>query len=277
MLTKNEPMWLLQTLDDIDMNGEEVEVGQWQSQDISDKEEMVSVELPFQTLHWYIRDDLDWTQKFFQPNLPWAEDHFQERVSGQPLNPPPSEAYWPFARANNAEHKEVEGKKFSHTYPERFWPVYAGDRMTSNPLEGVRFRVGDLDDLVYQLRRNPLTRQAYLPIWFPEDTGAVQGQRVPCTLGYHFLFRPNTARDTLLGSIVYYIRSCDALRHLKDDAYMAARLLQWVVGKLQDNGITCASYQLTMHISSLHYFRGDVPFVRNLLEDWKEENYGYGV
>ena len=65
---------------------------------------------------------------------------------------------------------------------------------------------GDLDDVVTLLTNDPLTRQAFLPMWFPEDTGVVHGTRVPCSLGYHFM-----QRDGRL-SITYYIRSCDIVR-----------------------------------------------------------------
>ena len=211
-------------------DGEEVEVGEWQSQDVRDKPEMVSRELRHVTFKLKIPEsDVD-LRKQILPNLPWAEDHFQERVSGIPHNPPPSEAWWPYAVQGNKEHKD--GQKFSHTYPERMWPKYASDlSLGTRGNAGIRFKYGDLDDVVEQLTRNPLTRQAFLPIWFPEDTGSVAGQRVPCTLGYHFLLRNGRAQ------IVYYIRSCDLLRHFTDDVYMACRLLQWVVGKLQGNGI----------------------------------------
>lgn len=183
-------------------------------------------------------------------NMPWAEDHFRERVSGQPLNPPPSEAWWPYAVQGNAEHKSQE--KFSHTYPERFWPKYAegGQRFANGspsyaPHRGVRYEYGDLNDVVALLQVDPGTRQAYLPVWFPEDTGATVGQRVPCTLGYQFLWR-----DKL--HIIYHIRSCDFMRHWRDDVYMAGRLLQWVSEKLGASPGT-----VTMNIGSLHIFEND--------------------
>lgn len=184
--------------------------------------------------------------------MPWAEDQFLERVSGQPLNPPPSEAWWPYAQAGNAAHKTDE--KFSHTYPERFWPKRAGagpDMRFTDWQEGecdaygIRYPYGDLNDVVAQLEKDRTTRQAYLPVFFPEDTGAVEGQRVPCTLGYHFLWRRQL-------NVTYFIRSCDFVRHFTDDAYMAARLGQWVAEKVgADTGA------LTMHIVSLHIFEAD--------------------
>ena len=263
------------------LHGEEVEVGEWQSQDVSEKPHMVSRELRHETFRLPIAFSVAGLQHDIKPNLPWAEDHFQERVSGEPLNPPPSEQWWPYRVNGNAAHKE--GDKFSHTYPERMWPK----EVTDSNLElferfdnwceidvrhGIRYEYGDLNDVVNQLTHNPLTRQAYLPIWFPEDTGAVQGQRVPCTLGYHFLCRGNRME------IVYYIRSCDLLRHFTDDVYMACRLLQWVVGKLQGNGINATASSLIMHISSLHVFRGDYPRMEQMIRNMEEETtYGTGI
>lgn len=270
-------------------HGEEVEVGEWQSQDISDRPEMISKELRHETFRYQFpgyassasHTDLgkEVLQDDINPNLPWAEDHFLERVSGEPLNPPPSEAWWPFRVRGNEDHKVDE--KFSHTYPERMWPRFANvgetrpnGRKVYVPHNGVRFEYGDLQDVVKLLCKNPLTRQAFLPIWFPEDTGAVDGQRVPCTLGYHFLIREGRAE------IVYYIRSCDLLRHFTDDVYMACRLLQWVVGKLRDNGIDVNASSLIMHISSLHVFRGDYPRINDMLDQYNTENedqYGAAI
>lgn len=258
------------------ISGEEVEVGEWQSQDVSDKPEMISKELRHVTFRMPVPNSMEMLQDEVKPNLPWAEDHFLERVSGEPLNPPPSEAWWPFRVNGNALHKQEW--EFSHTYPERIWPRYAGelrsvDKNQVNPHKGIKYHYGDLMDLVNLLVRNPQSRQAYLPIWFPEDLGAASiNHRVPCTLGYHFLIRDGKAE------IVYYIRSCDMLRHFTDDVYMACRLLQWVVGKLRENEIHVNASKLIMHISSLHIFRGDYPKVRDMLDKFEpEESYGAAI
>ena len=264
---------------DIMEDGEEVEVGQWQSQDVSDRPEMISRELRHKTVRLEVWDDVLQWQYEVKPNLPWAEDHFQERVSGEPLNPPPSEAWWPFRVRGNEDHKV--GEIFHHTYPERIWCKTAGWTMgpyeywTDELNKGIRYKYGDLNDVVNQLERNPLTRQAFLPIWFPEDTGAkaVPGQRVPCTLGYHFLSRKG-AMD-----IVYYMRSCDLLRHFPDDVYMAGRLLQWVVGKLRERSVDVRPGELVMHISSLHVFRGDYERIKLMIAkmEGEEDDSIYGV
>lgn len=276
MLTTTEPAWLVNLLERLVVEGVRLPPSRWQSQDVSEAEHMGPIELQNETLKWELHETMESAQLCFVPNLPWAEDHFQERVGGEPLNPSPSEAWWPFAQRGNAEHKE--GQRFSHTYPERMWPKRAGERYEASSSmahtlvnrQGIRYYYGDLEDMIDLLANDILTRQAYLPIWFPEDTGARDGQRVPCTLGYHFLFREN------MGTITYFMRSCDALRHLKDDAYMAARLMQWVVGKLRENGIDAHPHRLIMHISSLHIFQGDLPMVRNFLLE-QEPTYGYGV
>jgi hypothetical protein len=189
--------------------------------------------------------------KDIRPDLPWADDHFAERISGTPHNPPPSEAWWPHA-ASNHPFKDPSGK-FSHTYPERMWPQFAGLDEEQKAIgicnAGIRFRYGDLNDLIELLRTQPLTRQAYLPIFFPEDTGAHHGQRIPCTLGYHFIRR----NDKL--HVVYYIRSCDFHRHFRNDIYFTARLLLHVLAQTQWYNVSPGTF--VMHITSLHLFVND--------------------
>lgn len=215
-----------------------VDVGEWQAirkglpQERTIEVEDVSFEMPIPG------DSIELLQALVKPNLPWAEEHFGERVSGVPYNPPPSHVRWPFAQRDNAAH--LTDTQFSHTYPERIWPT-----MLDPEPEGVRFPMGDLQDLVQLLKLRPGSRQAYLPIWFPEDLyAATHDARVPCTLGYHFLIRNGRLK------IVYYIRSCDFYRHFRDDVYMAARLAQWVATKLDST----VPAKLVMHISSLHIF-----------------------
>jgi hypothetical protein len=236
----------------------------WQSVDISQAKEMQPRELLNVSLEHRIPATLADLQNEIQPNLPWAEDHFRERVSGQPLNPPPSHEYWPHNRRRSTDRFRTD-EKFSHTYPERFWPKEARTTWEDDGkglhrefgMKGIRYYYGDLNDVVSLLRRDPMTRQAYLPVWFPEDTGVVHGERVPCTLGYHFIQRSGRLY------CVYYIRSCDFLRHFKDDVYMAMRLTQWVAEQLPGHvpGI------LTMHITSFHVFEGDMPRLRGDLDE----------
>jgi thymidylate synthase len=151
-------------------------------------------------------------------------------------------------------------EKFSHTYMERFWPKKAWDedtRPTNGKHLGIRYEYGDLLDLIGLLSREPYTRQAFLPVWFPEDTGSTHGGRVPCTLGYHFIRRGNHFH------MVYYIRSCDFFRHFRDDIYLGVRLLYWILNNLeikdQKGWRDVKPGIFTMHITSLHIFNNEYP------------------
>lgn len=241
-----------------------VYVGEWQSQ-----KDVIGANTTYEILNasfqMQMPDFPSEAARVVGCNLPWAEDHFRERVSGEPLNPPPSNAWWPFAQAGNALHKSDE--QFSHTYPERYWPKFANiegetdkGRQIFVPHIGTRFEYGDLGDVIELLKRSPYSRQAYLPVWFPEDTGSASGQRVPCTLGYQFIIREGAAGKRL--HVIYHMRSCDFMRHLADDIYMTIRLAQWVRDQLQGSvedqrfaGMTLGT--LYFSAGSLHIFEPD--------------------
>src|SRR5690606_16067856 len=120
-------------------------------------------------------------------------------------------------------------------------------------MKGIRGEYGDLRTLVDKLAWEPDTRQAYIPLYFPEDTGA-EG-RMPCTLGYQFIMRKNELH------VYYPLRSCDFVRHWADDCYLAVRLLLWILQECRKNNpadwndIVPGSY--TMHCTSLHVFAND--------------------
>lgn len=194
-----------------------------------------------------IANDLTVLQEQIKPDLPWADVHFMERTSGYPLNPPPSYMIWPYYKQD--ENWRRVGNKFSHSYPERMFPPYT---------TGIRYDYGNLNDVVDMLVKDPYTRQAFLPIWFPEDTGATHGERVPCTIGYWFIHRDNQL------SMVYPIRSCDFRRHFKNDIYLASRLLLWVLDQLKEKDSYWESVEpgtLTMQIWNLHVFEGEQNFI----------------
>jgi hypothetical protein len=204
------------------------------------------------SFQFFIPHTMDELIKEVKPNLPWADDHFKERVGGLPLNPPPSHEWWPYSQKNNEQFGG--NSKFSHTYPERMWPKFASSEPNSK-LSGIRFDYGDLSDVVNLLEKEPFTRQAFLPIWFPEDTGVVHKERVPCTIGYQFMRRGNHFH------MVYYIRSCDYIRHFRDDVYMACRKLMWILDILKERnpdswGDVTPGY-FAMHITSLHCFNSE--------------------
>lgn len=193
-------------------------------------------------------------QSDIEPNLPWADDHFEERVGGHPLNPGVQWRNWPWALS--ADRHRTEDDQFSHTYMERYWPRLANredSQIFDNHL-GIRYEYGDLADVIEHLHQHPETRQAFLPVWFPEDTGVVHGERVPCTLGYHFLYRMGYLHMT------YYIRSCDFTRHFRDDLYLSLRLQLWILDQLRDQSEAwkdAKAGSFVFHCASMHIFEND--------------------
>jgi hypothetical protein len=253
--------------DDIAMDllndGVKVDTGHWQAQTGTPMTQ--SVELQYVNLVVEMPPTAGSLAAMVKPNLPWADEHFAERVSGIPYNPPPSHVDWPYAQKDNAEHVNEAGK-FSHTYPERLWPKTPEIDVESARI-GIRFEYGDLGDAVELLGKHPHTRQCFVPLWFPEDLYAAtyDRERVPCTLGYHFMMR----KDRL--HCFYPMRSCDLLRYFRDDLYMAGRLQQWMLERVRlltanDEGKSPWDLvevgQLVMLMCSLHCFEGDLPMLK---------------
>jgi len=181
-----------------------------------------------------------------RPHAEWVDAHFWERVSGKPLNPGESFKLWPFYKRNPKDDIFRKEEEFSHTYMERIWPKYAGKDHSHLSRKGIRFNYGDLNDLIILLMHDDTTRQAYLPIWFPEDLWAARlDERVPCTLGYDFIIRGGMLYMN------YYMRSCDALRHFRDDIALAYLLAKYVRDRVN---YKLKLGMLTMVIKSFHCF-----------------------
>ena len=244
--------------EDLRVEGQLIDANRWQSINIPDHVRFREITNVYFTVDLRNELDIDYWVEDIKPNIPWADLAFHERVAGIPWNPGKAWEQWPYARSA----QNFKQEQFSHSYAERYWPKHAnqltdqqwrgigsdGNDYMMFHRNGIRFTYGDLDDVVDLLAHDPLTRQAYLPMWFPEDTGVVHGTRVPCSLGYHFMQR----NDRL--SITYYIRSCDFVRHFRDDLYMTLRLLMWVSDKLP-----YPTYlgDFIFHCGSLHAFEND--------------------
>jgi len=215
------------------LEGKKVEPLKWQS--------TTPLDAMYEITHQYLTMDMPELEVdlLTQTNadMPWAEDHFQERVSGEPLNPGNQYKNWPYYRKEDDDERfrggESKDKPFSHSYMERYWPP--------RDKKGIRYNYGDLNHLIERIDNDPLTRQAYFSVWHPEDQ--VDGERVPCSLGYHFLIREGKM------DLTYHIRSCDIRRHFKNDIYMTIRLAQWVAERL-DEPIRLGN--MYMLIGSLH-------------------------
>lgn len=255
----------------------------WQGRSAKDRPDLVTHELLNMTMGVSLYDhygqaltatepfNLDHWRNDCKPHLPWADNHFLERVSGAPLNPGATYQDW---RHGASAHSFTDEKgMFNHTYMERMWPKHAGmlgpikheieyldwasnthgDEI-DHARRGIRGEYGDLMDLVNLLDREPHTRQAYLPLFFPEDTGALG--RKPCTLGYQFILRNQRLH------CYYPMRSCDYANHFRDDCYLAVRLLLWIINELRTldpmgiwNEVMPGT--LTIHCTSFHLFAND--------------------
>lgn len=223
--------------------GEVVNREEWQAMR-DDRPMTVTYEIADVDLEIPVPLAIDLWQDVCQPNLPWAEDHFKERVGGVPLNPGEQYKNWPWYEQGVEEHKGTG--KFSHTYMERMW----GDAAAT------------LDGVVKLLRERPMTRQAYCTIWWPIDVmNSNLSRRVPCSLGYLFQFRPETQSFDMW----YYMRSVDFYRYLWDDIYMAGRLLQWVRRKAH---IEAPIGSVHLKIANLHVFAAEQS---RLEEEFKTE------
>lgn len=233
--------------------------GKWQGLDVSKRPEMVAYEICHYSMRVPLHTmNLEVYRHQIKPNLPWADDHFLERVCGQPLNPGVEWANWPWGK-NADKFRDVTGI-FDHNYMERYWPKFAGRMIKTTPdvgtpNVGIRYEYGDLDDVVEELLHDPTTRQAILPVFFPEDTGYRPGRRKPCSLHYHFMLNG----DGL--DIQYTLRSCDFVRHFRDDIYLTVRLLLWMLEHLRRKDKTywdkIKPGLFVMHIANLHMFVND--------------------
>lgn len=229
----------------------------------------------FEALNWSFSCPIPFTNeemvRQIKPNQEWADAQFEERLGAHPLNPGQSYKIWPMYK-NNAQNDmfRTQEQKFTHTYMERFWPKFAGQFKNDEEMKipkvaianrGIRYEYGDFKDLMDLLKKEPNTRQAYLPIWFPEDTGVKHGGRVPCTIGYWFVKRHGALH------ITYHIRACDYFRHFRDDIYLAMRLAKRVLAILKSevggewNNVEPGI--LTMNIGSIHIFGNEIKILQN--------------
>jgi len=214
---------------------------EWQSISIDKKNPLVEVTDLFLNLGSTTR-----IKEETNADLPWSEDHFQERICGKPINPGNQYKNWPYYKGIDNDNLFRDSGKFSHNYMERYW---------CKGFKGIRFNYGDLNDIIERLKNNTYTRQAFLSVWHPEDQSN-EGVRVPCTIGYWFYRNGNELDCT------YLIRSCDAVRHFRNDIYMTYRLLEHVginIGLLPGN--------LKMWIGSFHCFQSDLYTLKKYVRD----------
>lgn len=156
------------------------------------------------------------------PNQPWADAEFEERIAGVALGEG-------FAWELRPEvWKEFHDRGFGYTYGERY--------------------SDGLEPLIEELRTHPESRQLFLSVWDNfVDPGHLGKVRVPCSLGYWFALREEQLHMT------YMQRSADFATHFQNDQYLSSKLQRHVATEV---GVIPGRF--THWIGSLHVYQKDV-------------------
>lgn len=157
------------------------------------------------------------------PTQPWASTELHDRL-------------WTTANPGRAykhrmevweEFLEADGK-FSYSYPERI-----GDQV---------------NDVITELTKHPNSRQLWVSIWDPHlDPKRFGVRRVPCSLGYHYLYRQGKL------DLTYMMRSCDFITHWNNDVWLARKIQEHVAATA---GMDAGNF--TQVVMSLHVYAKDV-------------------
>jgi thymidylate synthase len=172
------------------------------------------------TVNWPKFEDLE-------PTQPWADEEWRDRLNGimgNPLNP--GEAY---KLRPEVWNEFLHNGTFAYTYSERL------------------HKEGQIFHLIERLRKDRGSRQLYAVMWNPQDSQWLGTQRVPCSLGWHFMCRKDKLHMT------YFMRSCDFSTHFQNDIYLALKLQHFVANQV---GIEMGRF--THFMSSLHVYMKDV-------------------
>lgn len=173
--------------------------------------------------------DMD-TLKDNLPNFEWAVSEWAERklgIEGNPVNP--GTAYK--LRSDVWNEFLNEKGKFDYNYSERF---------------AFNFQV---QKVIEALKRDNLSRQAYITVWFPQDTDylGTAVSRVPCSLSYLFQYRQGKL------NMEYSMRSCDFGTHFKNDVFEALMLMAYVADR---TNLQLGDF--IHHIASFHIYQKDI-------------------
>jgi thymidylate synthase len=161
------------------------------------------------------------------PTQPWADEEWIERlwgIEGAPVNPGLA-----YKRREEIWNEFLHDGCFAYTYSERF----------SCSVQVL--------DIIERLKEDRGSRQLYVVMWNYEDSDHLGTNRVPCSLGWHFMCREGLLHMT------YFMRSCDFATHFQNDVYLSLKLQDYVSKKA---GISIGRF--THFISSFHVYRKDV-------------------
>lgn len=183
----------------------------------------------------------------------WLKEDFQERIQ-QWVNP------WEAWKIRPWVWEEFIHDDWFHSYP-TFDYTYS---------ERIK-----LFDLLKEIDQHPTSRQYVFNIWDREDRFGVNGKRrIPCSLNYQILVRPNWELDDngkpiMAVNMIYNMRSCDYLTHFPIDIIQAVNLLKYITEHMNNNQNfkeydttkwhdTYALWKLYYNCASLHLYKKDL-------------------
>ena len=208
---------------DLKEMGIKVHTKTMQNKNIDDKPEYDTLEI----MNYIYTVTNPWLKQL-SPTQPWADIEWRERLNGilaRPMNP--GEAYK--LRPNIWNEFIGDDGLFDYTYSERL--------CTENQVLNI----------VRGLQSDSYSRQAFIPIWESSDSHLLGSNRVPCSLGYHFMFRDDALHMT------YFMRSCDFFTHFQNDIYLALCLQKFIADQI---GRRVGRF--TQFMASLHVYEKDV-------------------
>lgn len=213
--------------------GVEVKLETMQHFDVKGDEEIgITMEL---MNYQYTVVDPDYT-KLEGVHEEWVKQEWRDRRAGG-LNPGLA---WKKRKEIWRPLMEYEGKagafarstnrptKFSYTYSERMGGPH-------------------IQRVIDEIKEHPHTRQAWLPVWGPIDETRRGKRRVPCSLGYQFLWRQGKLHVT------YVMRSCDFFLHYANDVALATILMKYIA---RETGLEPGTF--SHFVGSLHVYKKDV-------------------
>lgn len=209
--------------------GQQVHPETMQDKDIRDDPDFDTREL---TNYIYTVLDPDFTQ-IEGTHDQWVEAEWDDRVAGG-LNPGHA---WKTRKEVWNEFLERSGSpKIVGEGPGQFAYTYS-----------MRMGGKHMELIIDELKKNPHSRQLYLPVWGSTDEQRRGRRRVPCSLGYWFVQRNGAV------NLTYMMRSCDFATHFPNDVALACIMQAWIAKE--------TNYEIgtfTHFIGSFHVYAKDV-------------------
>lgn len=236
--------------------GSEVKPKSYQNKDIQGNDDFITKEL---ICEQYCLTKLPDPECLFvfSDTKDWADEEFKERILPTMTSVNPGEA-WKLREEVWTEFLNNDNM-FDYTYHDRI-----NKRLLINIENSIKaYRsISIIDNVIRELKRNPDTRQAIIPIFNSKDVGGIGGAfRIPCSMYYDFLVR-NNARGEKQLNICYHQRSSDFVTHFGNDVYLAWRLMEYIA-----NQIEVKPGYLYHTLDSIHSYKKDWVKLKTSLGD----------